>query len=137
VAKVFSLDNLPPAGNLEEPGTELIIAGWGTLSSGGSLPNTQQKAVVPVGQQTTCRSQYGQNAILDSMICAGYSEGGIDTCQGDSGGPMFQYGNDGHYYVVGIVSWGSGCASPNFMGVYTRVSSFVDWLCLQESGLYL
>ena len=39
------------------------------------------------------------------MICAGYSEGGIDSCQGDSGGPMVC-----HDKLVALVSFGSGCA---------------------------
>jgi len=58
------------------------------------------------------------------MICAG--EGGKDSCQGDSGGPMMCE-RDGMNYLCGIVSWGLGCARPNYPGVYTEVSYFHDW----------
>jgi secreted trypsin-like serine protease len=48
--------------------------------------------------------------------------------QGDSGGPLVRASPAGLVEVVGIVSWGQGCAEPNFFGVYTRVFTFVDWI---------
>ncbi|KAB7504012.1 Chymotrypsin-1 [Armadillidium nasatum] len=59
----------------------------------------------------------------DSMICAGYSEGGKGACHGDSGGPLFCNG-----YVAGIVSFGRGCAFPNYPTVFTETAFFVDWI---------
>ena len=67
------------------------------------------------------------NAIADSMICAGLPEGGKDSCQGDSGGP-FTCGEGEDLSVVGIVSWGIGCARQGYPGVYTETSYFVDWV---------
>lgn len=72
------------------------------------------------------------SAITEGMMCAGVpGEGGIDACQGDSGGPLW----NGDYAtakadqeVIGIVSWGFGCARPNFAGVYTQVSKYNDWI---------
>lgn len=57
-----------------------------------SLSTTLRAASVPLLSQTTCRQQdiYGgrEQDILDSMLCAGLLEGGVDACEGDSGGPL-------------------------------------------------
>ncbi|GAB0094472.1 hypothetical protein DMENIID0001_097780 [Sergentomyia squamirostris] len=63
------------------------------------------------------------NEITDTMICAGFDQGGKDACQGDSGGPLV-HGD----VLVGVVSWGKGCAEPGYPGVYSRVASVRDWV---------
>lgn len=111
--------------NLETPGTLLTIAGWGTTSSGGYSSDTMKKAEVPVSTDQECSSGYGNGYDSNTMICAGYyANGGVDACQGDSGGPMFS-GTD----IVGVVSWGNGCAFAGYPGVYSRVSSAEAWIC--------
>merc|ERR1712018_58848 len=79
---------LPTSGEEYAEGTECIVSGWGTTSSGGSLASTLQKVTVPVVSDDHCRDSYGQSDITDSMICAGLDQGGKDSCQGDSGGPF-------------------------------------------------
>ena len=59
------------------------------------------------------------------MICGG--ESGVDTCQGDSGGPLIANINE-KYTLVGVTSFGLGCAMQNSPGVYVRVSSFIDFI---------
>ena len=61
------------------------------------------------------------------------SAGGVGTCQGDSGGPLVSKatGVDTGYSLIGVVSSGLGCALPNFYGVYTEVSYYLDWIAEQ------
>ncbi|MEU8888255.1 serine protease [Streptomyces sp. NPDC048442] len=102
---------------------DFTIAGWGADKEGGSQQRYLLKANVPFVDDATCTKAYG-DLIAGEELCAGLPAGGTDTCQGDSGGPMFRKDNAGAWVQVGVVSWGSGCARPNFPGVYTEVSTF-------------
>ena len=109
------------------PNTVAYIAGWGTTSEGGFTATNLRSAYVKIQEQSVCQDQYGVSDITDRMICAGYVEGGIDSCQGDSGGPMVTI-EDGYYKLCGTVSWGSGCARPNNLGVYSKTCQILSWL---------
>lgn len=72
-----------------------------------------------------------ESRLTDKMMCAGKLSGGKDTCNGDSGGPIQITTNNNMclYYIIGITSFGSSfCAQKYSPGVYTRVSSYVDWI---------
>ena len=47
-------------------------------------------------------------------------------------GPL-TYTVDGKTYVVGVVSWGDGCALPNLAGIYGRVTKVLPWINEQLS----
>lgn len=96
-----------------------------------TISDTVQAAGVPILDPDTCRRPEinggRQQAILDTMICAGRLQGGVDACGGDSGGPL-SCDYQGRFVLAGLVSWGDGCAKKNRPGVYTRVSSYVQWI---------
>ena len=86
-----------------------------------------QYVQVPAITNSQCNNAYG-GSITDAMICAGYpGVGGKDACQGDSGGP-FVCNDNGKAIIAGVVSWGNGCALPNFPGVYARTTHVLDWI---------
>jgi len=110
-----------------------IVSGWGTLTSGGSLPDLLHKVAVPIVSDKECEEAYGSGEIAASMICAGLDEGGKDSCQGDSGGPLV-CSDVGASYLCGIVSWGYGCAVAGYPGVYTEVAYFSQWVAINSAA---
>ncbi|XP_017554624.1 serine protease 56 isoform X1 [Pygocentrus nattereri] len=116
--------------NIEPPaGTPCLVAGWGSLYEDGPSADVVMEAKVPLLPQSTCRSALGKELLTNTMFCAGYLSGGIDSCQGDSGGPLiFQDRISGRFQLYGITSWGDGCGEKGKPGVYTRVTAFTDWV---------
>ncbi|MDD2805544.1 MAG: serine protease [Elusimicrobiales bacterium] len=104
---------------------DFVTAGWGTTSEGGGVSKILMKVTVPFVDKATCSAAY--DGITDSMLCAGYPEGGKDSCQGDSGGPLI-VGTGSSMKLAGVVSWGEGCARPNKYGVYSKVNLALDWI---------
>ena len=80
---------------------------------------------VPTISNAECASSY--DVITSSMICAGHPEGGKDSCQGDSGGALICE-LDGQAILAGIVSFGTGCAEPEYPGVYARTTAVLSWI---------
>jgi hypothetical protein len=126
---VVPLASSPAHDALVAPGVSSLVSGWGATAEGGSSATILQKVRVPIVSNTTCNAAYG-GGITANMLCAGYSGGGKDSCQGDSGGPLVVPDGSG-WRLAGVVSFGEGCARPNFYGVYTRVSSFTAWIATQ------
>ncbi|XP_043916900.1 transmembrane protease serine 9-like isoform X12 [Protopterus annectens] len=123
---------LPSSTTYFAPGLNCTVTGWGTLTSGGLVSYTLQKAVIPIISSTTClQPAVYQGQITGRMICAGYLQGGIDSCQGDSGGPLVCPTSSGQWLLAGIVSWGDLCALANKPGVYSRVTVLSDWIKTQ------
>lgn len=94
------------------------VTGWGTKTENGGVASVLNVVNVPILDHNSCENAYGKGKITSRMLCAGFTSGGKDACQGDSGGPL-ALGN----VLVGIVSWGYGCARPDYPGVYTNVAS--------------
>lgn len=111
----------------EEFNGSSTVTGWGrTDETAGGLPEKLHAVEVPLISDQVCRKYYNRQ-IVDSMQCAGYEQGGKDSCQGDSGGPLVKSFQN-RYVLIGIVSWGYGCARPGNPGVYTQVSKYIPWI---------
>lgn len=123
---IVPLVSSPAHDALVAPGVSSLVSGWGATSEGGSSASILQKVRLPIVSNTTCNEAYG-GGITAAMLCAGFAEGGKDSCQGDSGGPLVVPDGSG-WRLAGVVSFGNGCARPNFYGVYTRISSFTSWI---------
>ena len=50
-------------------------------------------------------------------------------------GPLTHTEN-GKTTLVGVVSWGDGCAAPMQPGVYSRVSQYIGWINEKTKGKY-
>lgn len=118
---------LPPRGK-SFSNEEGLVTGWGVQTPGGSTNPVLYEVTVPIMSNADCRkSKYGSRRITDNMLCAGFEEGKKDACQGDSGGPLHVINGTVHD-VVGVVSWGEGCARPGYPGVYSRVNRYITWI---------
>ena len=125
LGKVIPLATWDTAVSVGQP---LEVTGWGYTSEGGRPSPILRVASVPVVDQAVCNAPDSYNGkIKVQMLCAGHKEGGIDSCQGDSGGPLVLRDNDGAV-LVGVVSWGIGCARKLKYGVYSRVANYRTWI---------
>ncbi|XP_070779961.1 polyserase-2-like isoform X2 [Enoplosus armatus] len=120
---------LAAPGSTFNSGTDSWVTGWGNIGSGVPLPSPENlmEVEVPIVGNRQCNCDYGVGTITENMICAGLRAGGKDSCQGDSGGPLVSK-QGSRWIQEGIVSFGIGCAQPNFPGVYTRVSQYQSWI---------
>jgi secreted trypsin-like serine protease len=114
-------------GSLWAPGKIATVLGWGTTCSQTCPTVTQlRQAGVPIVGDATCTADYSSPATFAgsfnplTMVCAG--TGATDTCQGDSGGPLMVPRLDA-FVLAGVTSWGEGCASPSYPGVYVRLGA--------------
>ncbi|XP_037619147.1 coagulation factor VII [Sebastes umbrosus] len=102
------------------------VSGWGRRGENGPTSNILRRLKVPRIRTQQCLEE-SHVALTENMFCAGYIEGRQDSCKGDSGGPLVtEYKKKA--FLLGIVSWGKGCARPGNYGIYTRVSNYLEWI---------
>lgn len=136
LAEPLDLETIAPApADLSLTGRTGITMGWGlTAYANWDASPTLQQVSLPIVSNEVCNEGYNaypyyfyHNPVTETMVCAGYAEGGKDACIGDSGGPLIVEVDGGHK-LAGIVSWGEGCAEPGVYGVYARVPALVSFV---------
>lgn len=122
--------------------TVFTVSGWGVMEekdnyTTSDLSETLKVAQVPWYNPELCNDYYSQvvNAteeggviIGDSMLCAGYPDGSIDSCLGDGGGPLtWKNPSNQQEVLAGIVSYHLGCGRANLPGVYAKATSTLEF----------
>ncbi|XP_020513383.2 coagulation factor VII [Labrus bergylta] len=102
------------------------VSGWGRRGENGPTSAILRQLKVPRISTQQCVEDSGV-VLTENMFCAGYIEGRQDSCKGDSGGPLVTMYKK-TVFLLGIVSWGKGCARPGNYGIYTRVSNYLEWI---------
>ncbi|XP_009952479.1 PREDICTED: acrosin-like, partial [Leptosomus discolor] len=116
--------------------TSCYISGWGATTARCEFPNArgstavlQEAQVHLIDVKLYNSSRWYRGAIQPHNVCASYPQGGIDTFQGDRGGPLVCKDNDADYFwLMGVTSWGKGCARVKRPGVYTSTQHFYSWI---------
>jgi len=138
---------LPPSG-ADYTGQNGRVYGWGSLRSCPlQYPDILREVEVGIISDAACEAQSSNSVIYkdkvtgqcrtgsanyrdqisDEMLCAGAP--GKDSCQGDSGGPFtVKESTTEQHELVGVVSWGYGCAANGLSGVYAEVAKLRGWI---------
>ncbi|XP_018323857.1 chymotrypsin-2-like [Agrilus planipennis] len=115
------------------PSGSAVLSGWGRTFYNSVLPTVLQHAYLQILPNNECArsliNQLGYSDPLDdTQICTSARVSDqtkrVSVCRGDSGSPLVQ-----GYVQVGIVSWGlTPCGTTFAPSVYTRVSTYSDWI---------
>ncbi|NWV99970.1 FA7 factor, partial [Machaerirhynchus nigripectus] len=111
---------------LSKEGRVGMVSGWGATHERGSTLHFLMKVRLPIVGLERCQRAMAR-LLTDGMFCAGHSTAAADACKGDSWGP-FTVAHRNTWFLLGIVSWGEGCAEQGKKGVYTRVSNYIPWI---------
>jgi len=122
---------LPQKNETAYEGVKATVSGWGAtnFTDVGVDPSPvlmKTEVTTMSNENCTTDTRYNSSEITANMICA--AKPGTDSCVGDGGGPLITVESSGHYSLIGVVSWGSGCALPDAPGVYARVTAVLPWI---------
>ncbi|XP_043468704.1 trypsin delta-like [Leptopilina heterotoma] len=117
-----SRDAIPLLNKPALVGSFAKISGWGWMNS--TFPSQLQKGNVNILNTNYCSKTHYQGRLPAGQICAALT--GQDACQADAGGPLAV-----GVHLVGIISWGKGCALGQYPGVYTEIFYHRNWITAQ------
>ncbi|CAN7975706.1 unnamed protein product [Ixodes persulcatus] len=104
------------------------IAGWGRLNVSKKFSFFIVSKFVTVPRFLFCIYKiYAGNDFNKKLMFCAYG-GYTDACSGDSGAPVLSQAEDGRFFIVGIISYGVGCAVDGRPAVYARVSTYAPWI---------
>ncbi|KAG5319674.1 TMPS9 protease, partial [Pseudoatta argentina] len=132
LTKEIQAIELPPPES--EPTGEAWLCGWGSISTGRYpiMPDKLQHVKMEFLDLITCHESIerliGFSPVHETNVCTGPLYDQISACSGDSGGPLISRIGQ-KPVLIGIVSWGIiPCGSAGAPSVYTKVSSFIEWI---------
>ncbi|PIK38899.1 complement factor B-2 [Apostichopus japonicus] len=119
-----------------------VVTGWG---HNGVVQNEQKVPKIPqrylqeltlqLRRRDECETSLDGNKeeewFDETMTCAGYLGRQVGPCSGDSGGPLLKNakrGDSRRWTVIGVTSWGIGCALQNELDFFANVPHFVPWI---------
>merc|ERR1712038_490825 len=123
---------LPTSATKDYSGKASTVSGWGATKAYTPLKPVKQpgqcglkETIVNILKTSDKKcSDFLGDSSSTTRLCAWAK--GTDSCQGDSGGPL-TVAENGKYVLLGVVSYGSGCATEH-PGVYARVQGFLPWI---------
>lgn len=122
----------------------LTAVGWG--SPGEELPlrspdNNLRRIAVTLSPQSECKAKLGATSYVEAtMLCVlpdrRETQRMGDMCNGDLGAPLFATHatfKTGAQFIpktklIGISSWGKGCARPGVPSAYASASKLAPWI---------
>uniref|UniRef100_H3CAT7 Vitamin K-dependent protein C n=1 Tax=Tetraodon nigroviridis TaxID=99883 RepID=H3CAT7_TETNG len=118
---------------LQRNGTMTVVSGWGKEDLQSSKFSSALNVIkVPLVDTDVCQQTMTHN-VTTNMLCAGVVGQRMDACEGDSGGPMVTLYRR-TWFLLGLVSWGEGCGDLDKLGIYTKVSNYLDWINQVREG---
>ncbi|KAF0313610.1 Melanization protease 1 [Amphibalanus amphitrite] len=114
-------------------GVGLSAVGFGSVGPGRDSPSSEVllEVVLPGVDQQRCAAAVRRLGGLlgPRQMCAG-GEPGRDVCFGDSGAPLVADPGAGELAptLVGLVAYGARLCDGAVPGVFTRVSSYLNWI---------
>lgn len=110
-------------------GYQASVVGWGHPGNVAKRDsNLLHEDYVEIWKDSECLEVYRRIPLdKETQLCAGSRRTGDDPCWATAGGPLLRFFGE-RFYVLGLLSGGYLCSSAGYPGVYTRVSSHLDWI---------